>query len=224
MAGYIGKSQGVTQVDGYNRTEADDRYVNASGDTMTGTLSISNSFPEVRLNNAGAGGNTWRIASGSSASGFAGKLQIYNEDTATVAAYIDSAGRVTMPYQPYIYGSPTNTGGSGYANSFYTVSARGGMAFSSDRITVPVGGVYHISFNTICDLTTGRVDAGIRINGGAFVEMLNEDNGTGYHYKSGSLTVLLAANDYIQFSNNDWYAATNTSFNQYRTASVALIG
>ena len=40
MAGYIGKSQGVTQVDGYNRTEADDRYVNASGDTMTGALAL----------------------------------------------------------------------------------------------------------------------------------------------------------------------------------------
>ena len=42
MAGYIGKSQGVTQVDGYNRTEADDRYVNASGDTMTGALEATN--------------------------------------------------------------------------------------------------------------------------------------------------------------------------------------
>ena len=38
MAGYIGSKASVTQVDGYNRTEADDRYVNASGDTMTGDL------------------------------------------------------------------------------------------------------------------------------------------------------------------------------------------
>ena len=38
MSGYIGSKASVTQVDGYNRTEADDRYVNASGDTMTGAL------------------------------------------------------------------------------------------------------------------------------------------------------------------------------------------
>jgi len=50
MAGYIGKSQGVTQVDGYNRSEADAeflnqtegdaRYVEVAGDTMTGNLNI----------------------------------------------------------------------------------------------------------------------------------------------------------------------------------------
>lgn len=50
MAGYIGKSQGVTQVDGYNRSEADAeflnqtegdaRYVELAGDTMTGNLSV----------------------------------------------------------------------------------------------------------------------------------------------------------------------------------------
>jgi len=143
---------------------------------------------------------------------------------ATERMRIDNAGRVTMPYQPYIYGSPTNTGGSGTANSFYTISARGGMAFSTDRITVPVTGVYHISFNTICASSTGRVDAAININGGAIVSMLSEDNGTGYHYRSGSITVLLAANDYIQFVNNDWYSSTATGFTTWRTASVALLG
>ena len=38
MAGYIGKSQGVTQVDGYNRSEADAEFVQVTGDTMTGAL------------------------------------------------------------------------------------------------------------------------------------------------------------------------------------------
>ena len=41
MAGYIGSKSSVTQVDGYNRTEADGRYVNASGDTMTGDLIVA---------------------------------------------------------------------------------------------------------------------------------------------------------------------------------------
>lgn len=40
MSGYIGTKASVTQVDGYNRTEADDRYVNAAGDTVTGSLTL----------------------------------------------------------------------------------------------------------------------------------------------------------------------------------------
>jgi hypothetical protein len=35
MAGYIGAKQGVTQVDGYNRSEADAEFVQVSGDTMS---------------------------------------------------------------------------------------------------------------------------------------------------------------------------------------------
>ena len=38
MAGYIGSKASVTQVDGYNRTEADDRYANITGDTFTGAI------------------------------------------------------------------------------------------------------------------------------------------------------------------------------------------
>ena len=40
MAGYIGSKTSVTQVDGYNRTEADDEFVNVTGDTMTGSLDV----------------------------------------------------------------------------------------------------------------------------------------------------------------------------------------
>ena len=38
MAGYIGSKIAVTQVDGYNRTEADAEFVQVTGDTMTGAL------------------------------------------------------------------------------------------------------------------------------------------------------------------------------------------
>jgi len=67
MSGYIGSKASVTQVDGYNRTEADGRYVNASGDTMTGDLivnanvGVGTSSPQdplhvagdIRMDNAG---------------------------------------------------------------------------------------------------------------------------------------------------------------------------
>ena len=41
MAGYIGSKASVTQVDGYNRTEADNKFVQVAGDTMTGNLITS---------------------------------------------------------------------------------------------------------------------------------------------------------------------------------------
>lgn len=41
MAGYIGSKIAVTQVDGYNRTEADAEFVDVTGDTMTGDLSVN---------------------------------------------------------------------------------------------------------------------------------------------------------------------------------------
>lgn len=41
MAGYIGSKASVTLVDGYNRTEADNEFVQVAGDTMTGNLITS---------------------------------------------------------------------------------------------------------------------------------------------------------------------------------------
>ena len=92
------------------------------------------------------------------------------------------------------------------------------------RITVPVVGVYHISFNTITDSGTGRIDADIRVNGTKVVASLSQNSGsTGYRYRSMSIAVKLQANDYIQFFNNDWYNSTSTGFDQWRKASVTLI-
>ena len=138
---------------------------------------------------------------------------------------IDSSGRVTKPYQLWIAGSPTNTGGSGIFNSFNTslFADPVGLSFSSDRITVPIAGVYMITFNTICDNNSSRRDSLILVNGSTISSQLSEDSTAGYHYRSASLAVKLAANDYIQFSNDDWYDSTAAS-TTWRTASVYLLG
>jgi len=146
-------------------------------------------------------------------------------NNATERLRIDSSGRVTKPYQLWIAGSPTNTGGSGIFNSFNTslFADPVGLSFSSDRITVPIAGVYMITFNTICDTTSSRKDSGIIVNGSTISSQLSEDSTAGYHYRSASLAVKLAANDYIQFSNDDWYDSTAAS-TTWRTASVYLLG
>jgi hypothetical protein len=66
MAGYIGKSQGVTQVDGYNRSEADAEFVQVTGDTMTGALAVNGNltvdtntlFVNAATNRVGVGTNS----------------------------------------------------------------------------------------------------------------------------------------------------------------------
>jgi hypothetical protein len=52
MAGYIGAKQGVTQVDGYNRSEADAEFVNDPNDVIAvsgGNVGIGTSSPTQKL-------------------------------------------------------------------------------------------------------------------------------------------------------------------------------
>ena len=135
----------------------------------------------------------------------------------------DNYGHIRTPRQPFIYGIPTNTSGSGVFNSFGGTQTRGGLAFTTDRITVSREGVYLITFNTICDSSVGRENAYIKINGSNIVNTLSEDNGDGYHYRGASICYYLNANDYIQVENDDWYSASSNS-TEWKTMSVALLG
>ena len=139
------------------------------------------------------------------------------------AMFIDHSGYVIDSNRPYIYGSVTNTTGTGIANSMHVDSSRN-LSFSNSRITVPVSGVYHICFNTICDSTTGRRDAQIRMNGVIKVNSLNDNNTTGHHYRGMSISLMMSANDYIEFNNQDWYNPSVTTMEYWRTVSVVFLG
>jgi hypothetical protein len=54
MAGYIGSKASITQVDGYNRTEADVEFVQVSGDTMTGDLNVTGTITANQFVGGGA--------------------------------------------------------------------------------------------------------------------------------------------------------------------------
>lgn len=231
MAGYIGKSQGVTQVDGYNRTEADDRYVNASGDTMTGDL-IVNANVGVGTSSprdVSADGYTGVTLEGSSG-GFVdfnsngsrngtiftspfggitydavndGSHTFHNNGDAKLV--IDSAGRVTMPYQPAAFGKFTaiTSTATNYVVGISDVTSRGGMVVSSNRITVPVSGYYLVYANQLIS-TSGSNYLHIRVNGAtntyAYVNVDNTED------EAVQAIVSLSANDYIDFY------MTNTSY------------
>ena len=136
---------------------------------------------------------------------------------------IDSSGRVTKPYQPHIRGAISrSTQSAGVGNLFYQRSAIG-LSFSTDRITVPVAGVYMITWMTIADSNTGRYDANLFINGNTICAALNEDNGAGFHQKTLSISANLSASDYIQFYQQRWYSI-NSDPGEWSNLSVTLLG
>jgi hypothetical protein len=135
---------------------------------------------------------------------------------ATLAATIAETtatfnGRVVTPNVYYIMGYLAGGTTAGNYISLGVQQSSGGMAVtSSNKLVAPISGLYHFGFNTIMNATTGRNDVYINVNGGAIVNTLNEDNGSGYHYRSGMITYYLNANDFVQF-----YCASGTIFNAF---------
>jgi hypothetical protein len=124
---------------------------------------------------------------------------------ATLAATIAETtatfnGRVVTPNVYYIMGYLAGGTTGGNYISLGVQQSSGGMAVTtSNKLVAPISGLYHFGFNTIMNATTGRNDVSIRVNGSNIVETLNEDNGSGYHYRSGMITSYLNANDFVQF-------------------------
>lgn len=150
-----------------------------------------------------------------------GITNLSGPDTSSAFTFTSGVANVDTLYIVLV--GITNTGGSGVCNSATTVASNG-LSFSSDRVTVPVSGTYLITFMTICDFaSSGRRDAGIRVNGSRIVNTLSQDNGSGYDYRGANIHINLSANDYISWDNDDWYAPTSST-TTWKTASIALIG
>ena len=150
-------------------------------------------------------------------------LRFRDGDASLDRVTITSSGTVTKPVQPHVFITGiTNTGGSGNSNSG-TATTYGAITYSNGRVTAQVEGNYLITFASISDNGTGRVDGNIRVNGSNIVNMLTADNGTGYRQKSSSIVYHLDVNDYVEWYNADWYSATNNS-TAWKTASVYMLG
>jgi hypothetical protein len=159
------------------------------------------------------------------------------ETSITERMRIDSAGRVTMPYQPmatfYIPSQVTATEGSviSWDNSTHE---QGGLTAntSTNRMTVPVAGKYLVSVGLNVSSTASN-----NIGDGIFLNIVK--NGTIYLASSahvmhnfGAVTgveipfyntmiVSCAANDYITFSFTN---LSSSAIIQYGSANIYLIG
>ena len=149
--------------DHYTKSAADTRYVNTSGDTMTGNLGIGaaptralhveHATDATMIVNAAAGNQATYLLGEGGASKFNmshrasdDTFQIYNYYNSGASLKIDSSGHVTMPNVPrYLY-----NGGTTLANNTIVtlkpqtaiISTGGHYSTSTGMFTAPVGGTY----------------------------------------------------------------------------------
>ena len=125
---------------------------------------------------------------------------------------IDSAGRVTMPYQPAFSAKHTATEGPGTNSPLTQWGVQvnvGGGAFSNGRYTAPIAGNYLISLSLLQNTGTGSSGVNLTKNGSIIYRVMYAVTGYGYQMASGTYILSLAANDYIEFTNEvgsiQWY-------------------
>jgi hypothetical protein len=116
MAGYIGSKASITQVDGYNRTEADAEFVQVAGDTMTGDLSFGDNDKAI----FGAGSDLQLYHNGSNSyldevgTGHlfvrANNLRLSNADNSQYYLIADNSGFVKLNYAGATKLATTSTG------------------------------------------------------------------------------------------------------------------
>ena len=141
---------------------------------------------------------------------------------------VQQTGEVLAPTQPHIFGTLTNTSGSGIANTYadLAASSRSNLTVNTvseqKRFTASVTGVYLVSITTIMDASSVRKDTAIYHNGTKIGQTLNDD-AYGYHYRCWTHTIEMAANDYILVESDDWYDPTTTGSTVWRRISMTLL-
>lgn len=247
MAGYIGSKIAVTQVDGYNRTEADAEFVQVTGDTMTGALNItasgSGSAGSLNINatdpfirfydsNGAIDARKWDIRAVGNSEGLVVRT-VNDANTSFVTRLaVDPSGRVTKPYQPtgfwYLTGTQTIPSGSTEVVELNATGYSQGLSLNTSNrtITVPVAGKYLVC-GAVTFLYGEAVHCGIQVNGGVSASagvpnewLQNGDYGTqaGDQESMQNVKILnLSANDTIRMRAYQQSGSTQQLQNSGRT-------
>jgi hypothetical protein len=184
-----------------------------------GNVGIGGSPNAILDVQAGSGADVAKIRSGSTNGTYFwqfgrnnsnGYFELGQATGGAVTNYItlDTAGRVTMPYQPAfsVKLASNNYHGTSAATIVYTtVDHNIGSHYSTStgRFTAPISGVYHFDACTLINLVTASSVAYARMywikNGSIFRDNIGDQGSYGtYQRVSGSLTASLSANDTIE--------------------------
>lgn len=131
----------------------------------------------------------------------------------TSAMTIDSAGRILTPARPAFRAEKraSNQSISDSTNAKITFEHEAfdiGGNYASDKFTAPVAGIYHFNACLRCVANSGTMEfAAIYLfkNGSHFTDVIQiqtSSNNLGNSHISGSVTIQLAASDYIEIYGN----------------------
>ncbi len=200
----------------YTQAQADARFVNVTGDTMTGPLtmggdhqiivnSTSATKPQIVLNSMGL--NYSHISNKGSQNWAIGLTT--NSDAMNGIDIIkwDSSGRVTMPYQPaFLARGLSNANTNGGTNSagvlvFTSVTYTNGGHYnnSNGRFTAPVSGYYLFAINILFDDSATANNGGVVLqrNGNSQFNCYFGTFSGRYEMASATGVVYLNAGDYV---------------------------
>lgn len=209
-----------------NQAEGDARYVNVTGDTMTGALAVnvaaaSSTTDALVVQNSGVGsvGHTTglrfryvtaepaaiRAVLTSTASG-EGRLGLFTSSDGSGAGLVerlgvDSAGRVTMPFQPAFQVFNISRGPATGIQTYNSTHLNRGnhMNAATGTFTAPIAGAYFFQFHTLTQNNGTVGDAQIQVNGNTFARNYVDAFGGSYHRPiSIGVFVSLAANDTVR--------------------------
>ena len=126
-----------------------------------------------------------------------GNALFYTNNTERVR--IDSAGRVTMPYQPAFWARRTAGNVNGPVTIVFNdaqLNVGGHYNAGSGTFTVPIAGVYEFHVSLLTQGGSYRCQAEIRVNGSGRTTL---EQASGYSYQQGSMTLMLslAASDFV---------------------------
>jgi len=199
--------------DFYTKSEQDTRYVNATGDnTLTGNFVFDHTA---------AGGEAIAISRGGSYLSFNANYSATNTKSQITSdlplafavggnerVKIDTAGRVTMPYQPAfmatLTGNWTHPSGVSLVQGTLSAAVNVGSCYNATnrRFTAPVTGSYFVS---ACSSTVGStgtftyLSSEIWVNGLRRIQGGWDGGGSSYGKSSVSGVIYLNVGDYVEF-------------------------
>lgn len=201
----------------YTQSAADTRYVNASGDTMSGDLTIQDpsNTPTLKLSAASAS-NFLSINRDSSTGHYhiesdeTGSSIIMGTDTGSGIVdqlVVNRYGHVTKPNQPSFNAYITTSLTTNTSSTWTLVTTWSGTRFnnsssfdtSNGRFTAPVAGEYLFSVNNNMGSAHNVKSWRLFKNGSPWMVMSYADVTASWQNLSATTLVTLNANDYIQF-------------------------